>query len=219
MSGIFYERFMATGVFPLYVAPWARDHMFKSRGPSEPSRLQYLRNADSELGEAIRFMAWRSAWAKWFASEQLANNDHKTTDEAHVMQIAASKVWYNLKHGQLELWGRRSRNLDYEPVPQSHWRSTSLHMIRDRLSLWHMVLVPNSVSEILPDGTVRGHDAAPTQRTAQQEEYDSLIVNSRQFEALWPLRDKKADKERKRLLKIAKEAGADRAEIAKLWRD
>jgi hypothetical protein len=80
-------------------------------------------------------------------------------------------------------------------------------MIRDKLSLWRMVLVPTGVSEILPDGT------------AQLEQYDSLIVNSRQFEALWPLRDKKADKERKRLLKIAKKAGADRAEIAKLWRD
>jgi hypothetical protein len=47
-------------------------------------------------------------------------------------------------------------------------------------------------------------------------DYDSLIVNSRRFETLWPATDKEMDYKRKRLLKQAKRAGAAPTEIAKL---
>ena len=45
-----------------------------------------------------------------------------------------------------------------------------------------------------------------------------MIVSARQFENLWPRKDKIADAKRKILLKKAKKAGADPAEIAKLAR-
>jgi hypothetical protein len=54
------------------------------------------------------------------------------------------------------------------------------------------------------------------QRTDRLATYDSLIINSRQFEKLWPRKDGATDLARKRLLKKAKKAGAATAEIAKL---
>src|SRR5690348_10162832 len=32
-------------------------------------KLHYLHNVDSELGSAVRDMAWHSAWGKWYAAQ------------------------------------------------------------------------------------------------------------------------------------------------------
>jgi hypothetical protein len=164
--------------------------------------LAYLHAEDSELGSAIRDMVWCSAWGKWFAAQYLANNNHHPANEEHVMQSAASIVHDALMDGQLEARGRKPGQMDYEPIPRTHWRSTALHMIPDKRSLWKMILIPTGGAEIHPDGTVVGHD--------------SLIVSARQFEKRWPRKDRKTDAARKRLLKTARKAGADPAEIEKL---
>jgi hypothetical protein len=82
-----------------------------------------------------------------------------------------------------------------------------------------MILIPAGGAEFCPDGTVVGRDPAAVQRTDQLAVYDSLIVNSRQFEKLWPREDKEIDAVTQRLQKKAKKAGADPAEIAKLSRE
>jgi hypothetical protein len=82
-----------------------------------------------------------------------------------------------------------------------------------------MVLLPRGGAESQPDGIVIGRDKAATQRTEHLAEYDEFIVNSRQFEKLWPRKDKKTDAARKQLLKKARKARADPAEIEKLSRE
>jgi hypothetical protein len=178
--------------------------------------LGYLRDEDTELGAAIRDMVWGSAWGKWFAAQSLADRAPRSINEQFLMGTATSLVLNALTDGRLEVRGRKLGQLDYEAIPQTHWRSTALHMIPDNRSLWKMVLIPRGGAEITPDGKVIGRDKKAVQRTDQLATYDSLIVNSRQFEQLWPGKDRKIDTARKRLLKKAKKAGADPDEI-KNW--
>jgi hypothetical protein len=185
----------------------------------EPAPLDYLHDEDSELGSAIRGMVWRSAWGKWYAAQHLATNNHHPASEEHVMQIATSLVHNALMDGRLEAHGRKPGQLDYEPIPRTHWRSTGLHMIKDNRTIWKMILIPAGCFEIHPDGTVVGHNQEAVRRTDRLAVYDSLIVGARQFEKLWPRKDRKTDIARKRLLKTAKKCGADSAEIEKLSRD
>lgn len=178
--------------------------------------LGYLSSEDAELGPAVRDMAWRSAWGKWFASQHLGSSNKANE---LIMHAATHIVQDALTDGQLEVRGRRPGQMDYEPIDRTHWRSTGLHMIPDSRSLWKMILIPRGGAEITPDGKVIGRDQEAVQRTDRLATYDSLIVNSRQFEKLWPRKDGATDLARKRLLKKAKKAGADPAEIAKLSQD
>src|ERR1700730_223671 len=191
-----------------------RQHFSRQLQP--PAKLEYLHSEDSELGGAILAMVWRSAWAKWFAAQYLATNNHNPASEEHLMQIATSIVHDALMDGQLEAQGRKPSQLNYEPVPRTHWRSTALHMIPDRRSLWKIILIPTGGAEIYPDGTVIGHDQKAVQRTEQLKAYDSFIVSARQFEKLWPRKDRKTDDARKRLLIKARKVGVDPTEIEKL---
>jgi len=192
----------------LIQGPWRR---------RREEKLHYLdMYVDSELGSAIRDMALRSAWGKWFAAQNLALNDHKPITEWHLMGTAAGVVQDEVTNGKLEVRGRKPGQLGYEAIPATHWRSTALHMVRDKAATWKLVLIPRGGAEITPEGEVIGHRKDTTERTKQLAEYDSLIVNSAQFESLWPRKDRGTDAARKRLLRQAKKAGADANEIAKL---
>ena len=134
------------------------------------------------------------------------------------METAAHLVTDALTNGELTVRGRRPGQMDYETIPQTHSRSTGLSMMPDGITLWKMILIPRGGAEIHSDGTVVGRDQNVVRRTDQLAPYDSMIVSARQFENLWPRKDKIADAKRKILLKKAKKAGADPAEIAKLAR-
>jgi hypothetical protein len=185
--------------------------------PPGPMRLGYLHTEDAELGSAIREMVWCSAWGKWFPSQSLAVG--AKVDERTVMGAATHLVLDALTDGHLQARGRKPGQMDYEAIPQTHWRSTALYMTPDSRSLWKMILVPRGGAEIHPNGTVVGRDPAAVKRTAQLQAYDSIIVSGRQFEKLWPLENARTDALRKGNLKKARQAGADPAEIAKLARD
>jgi hypothetical protein len=206
--------------YPLYEskALWKLSWGVK-KGAIEP--LQYLHHEDTELGPAIMMMAWDSAWGKWYAAQCLANSPKGTPNnrEENVISTAASSVWDGLKDGKLVAHGRKPGQLDYEPIPQTHWRSSPLHMVRDNATLWKMVLIPTGGAEIHPDGTIVGRDQPSVQRTSELQTYDSLIVNARQFEGLWPKKEKRADTARRVFLRKAKKNGADPVEIATLLRD
>jgi hypothetical protein len=208
------------GAIASIVAGVYLDRLIPRRFQAKPKNLEYLSSEDSELGTAIRNMVWRSAWAKWYASQYLATDDHRPASEAHMMHVGASLVLDALMDGQLEARGRNPGQMEYEAIPQTHWRSSALHMVEDKNTFWRMVLFPRGGAEINPDGVVvAARDAAAKQRTDELAAYDSLIVNSRQFERMWPRRDKEADAATKHLLKKAKKAGADPAEIQKLARN
>ena len=184
-----------------------------------PPSLAYLHYVDSELGSAIRDMAWHSAWGKWYAAQYLALNEHKPITDWELMGTATSVVLDAVTNGNLEVRGRKPGQLGYEPISATHWRSTAFHMIRDNATIWKLILIPRGGAEISPEGEVIGSNKEATERTKQLAEYDSLIVNSRQFEDLWPRRDRFTDRARRKFLKQAKEAGSDPEEIKKLSRD
>lgn len=66
---------------------------------------------------------------------------------------------------------------------------------------------------------VRFSGAATTRRTAVIRSYDSLIVDSRQFEALWPKNQRVTDRDRYRFLREARRRNLDEAEIERLTDD
>jgi hypothetical protein len=69
-------------------------------------------------------------------------------------------------------------------------------------TLWQAVRFPRS--EVDPE------------RIKKLLDYDSVIVNSREFEKLWPRVDKFTDNARKKLLKKARKAGAAPEHIERL---
>jgi hypothetical protein len=74
----------------------------KSRLESaRPAIESYLHDEDSELGSAIRDMATYSAWAKWFASQFLANNNHQPVSQRNLMAIASGEVLSALMDGKI----------------------------------------------------------------------------------------------------------------------
>jgi hypothetical protein len=136
------------------------------------------------------------------------------------MSMAASQVWGSLINGKLEVRGRLPGQLDFQAIPATHWRSTAIRMIRHNVTLWEMNLFPTGGAEFDAEGNlVRAMDSAAKDRTDQISRYDAFIVRARQFESLWPRKNPVTDKARKKLLKKAKKAGADPAEIQKLDRE
>jgi len=110
--------------------------------------------------------------------------------------------------------------MDYRPIPQTHWRSSALHFVKDNLTIWKIIIIPRGGAEISPEGEVKASDATAEKRTAEILKYDDLIVDAYQFEKLWPRKEAAADKGRRQLLRKALKLGLDRDEILKLsgWR-
>jgi hypothetical protein len=125
-----------------------------------------------------------------------------------------------ITNGNLEVRGRRPdpKQLGYELIDRTHWRSSSLVCVPDPFSILKIKLVPKGVVEVDRDGAiVRASDATAAKRTSLLD-YDSFTVDGYQFEKLWPARDKVADKQRRKLLWKARWRRLDRDEIARLSR-
>jgi hypothetical protein len=180
---------------------------FSNRGKSPPStgdpkENTYLgRHRDSEIDQAIFQMAHRSAWGRWFAAQHLANNG-TAIDDKYLMMIATSLVVDEAVNGNLEIRGRPPNGTEYEVIPKEQWRLAHLEVKPDLRRIWGISAVPRA-------------DVDPN-RIGRLLSYDSLIVNSHQFESLWSLSQKQTDAARKEFLKQARKKGADPVEIAKL---
>jgi hypothetical protein len=153
---------------------WVRRRRSATKGRTE--ELSYLRHKDTELGEAIRQMAWFFAWAKWYASQVLATNEHRAASAKEIIDTARFQVQEAILNGQLQVRGRKAGSLNYEEIPRTHWRSTGLMMVKDDLALWKLVLLPAGGAQIDPDGTVVGQHQPSVDRTSQLSEFDSFIV-------------------------------------------
>jgi hypothetical protein len=209
VAGYFIAAFLSI----LIAVYW--DTIIPRRWQAPRKQLEYLTHIDSELGEAVRQMVWRSAWAKWYSAQLLVNTG-KPASESDILHPASHLVTENLINGDLEVRGRLPGKMDYAPIPRTHWRSSGLHFVPDPRSLWRMVIFPTGGAEFTPEGTVIAHDAIAGQRTATMLTYDSLIIDGFQFEKLWPKREPVADKKRRQLLRQALKRGFDKNEILKL---
>ncbi len=200
---------------PLYVAPWAWDRLQWVVGREDATKgLEYLSHRDSELGDAVFKMAYKSAWGRWYAAQHLVNAG-KPIDE-QLLRIASSIVTDKITDGELAVRGRLPNEMDYQIIPQTYWRSSVLHFIKDPICLWKLLIIPRGGVEIDADGTIEATDAVAHRRSSLIANYDSLLVDGPQFERLWPTKDRVADKKRRRLLRRAQWRRLDKDEIQRL---
>jgi hypothetical protein len=198
----------------------ALDHVrwVASAAKAKPG-LSYLHERDSELGAAVISMARYSAWGRRYAAQHLVNAEVPIRDE-HLYQVAASQVMEEITSGNLAVRGRRPdpRQLGYELIDRTHWRSSTLMCVRDRFAIWKIKLVPKGTVEVDRDGAiVRTDNRTAAHRTALLD-YDSLTVDGYEFEKLWPARDRVGDKARRKLLWKAWWRSLDKNERARLSR-
>jgi len=105
--------------------------------------LSYLSNRDSELGPAIIRMARQSAWGRWYAAQHLAMSG-APIGLRHLFQTAAGQVMEEITNGTLEVRGRcpDPKQLEYEPIDRTHWRSSWLLCVPDPKAQWKIKLIP-----------------------------------------------------------------------------
>jgi len=192
---------MAWGGWPLALASARRlKQGIRWRPPAEDF---YFGNRDHELGQAIMVMAFDSAWGKWYAAQTLINSG-MPIQEPHLTHIAAHLVQTAAMDWKLEIRGRLPDAVDYVDIPREAWRLAALDMEPDPNTLWRTRVVPRADVD---EGRIN-----------DLLSYDSLIVDSRQFESLWPHVERQADTKRRELLKTARKKGLDAATIQALSR-
>ena len=205
---------IAVGV-PIYQAPAIWKYLRGAATTAELIPLQYLRHRNSELGPAIIEMAYKSAWGRWFAAQHLVSVG-TPIDMLQLLNVASFKVIEKIVDGTLEIRGRLPIEMDYEQIPQTHWRSSVLHFIKDPISLWKLIIIPRGGVEIDSDGMIEATDAVAHRRSTLLANYDSLIVDASQIEKLWPAQDAFADKKRRKLLRQARWRDLNKDEIQRL---
>jgi len=197
-AGVCFVAALGILVTPLALTWVSRIKLSRSCAGVEP----YLSDVDSELSTAIRNMATYSAWAKWYAAQFLANNNHQPARQHDIMNTASYLILDALMNGQILARGRPSGTIEYEDISREAWRLAAIRMEPHPNTLWRAVLFPRS-------------DVDP-ERIKKLLDYDSVIVNSREFEKLWPRVDKFTDNARTKLLKKARKVGADPEHVEKL---
>ena len=181
---------------------WRYEFRSSSVASTKIAKERYLGDEDTELGTAIHFMAMFSAWARWFAAQHLALNEHKPISESNMMYTASSLVLDAAMNGKLSMRGRPADSMHYEAISRETWRLVAITMEPHPVSLWKAMVFPRS-------------DVDPG-RVHQILGYDSIILSSREFEQLWPRSDRRHDRARMKELKKAKRLGADPQAIEKL---
>jgi hypothetical protein len=190
---------------------------FWDRAYPVAQQLKYLSGPETELGSSVIAMADYSAWGRWYAARHLVNAGSPITHE-RLYQVAASEVMKDITNGEITVRGRRPdpQQLGYEIIDRTHWRSSWLACVRDPVSLWRIKLIPKGGVELNDRGKiVRADNETASQRTSLLD-YDSLLVDSYEFERAWPRNEIAPDRERKRLLRQAIRRNLDANEIQRL---
>ena len=198
------------GLFPL-----VRPNYWKS-GVVEvipkPRTLEYLNNKDVELDWAIKLMAHKSAWGRWYAAQHLVNSKNQIGDQ-YLYNVASGVVHHKILNGTLVVRGRMPGKLDFEPIDRTYWRSSTFTFLPDPMSLWRMEIIPVGGVLIEADGTMKADHKPSEKRNAVIRKYDSLLIDAHEFEGLWPKNKALEDEKRKLFLKQAKKQGLDKQTI------
>lgn len=168
-------------------------NLLEKTNPSATGQVSnpYLSNVNEELGFAIFRMATCSAWGRWFASRYIADN--KSMPQEKIIRTASYAVLEALLDGKLSARGRLPDKVEYESISREAWRLVWIQMQPHPLTLWKAVLVPRT--------------GIPLGRVLPIMEYNSVVINSGEFETLWPRKDRKIDKAIKINLKKARKNG------------
>jgi hypothetical protein len=165
-------------------------------------RTRYLSAAETPLGHAMLAMSLRSAWARWYSAQHLANSGTPIEDHSLMHMIANTMVLNELVEGTLTVMGRLPGEFQALPIPKHYWQYRCFAVERDQATIWKISL--------------RDRHGVPKAREQNLPQYEDLLVNSEAFERLFPMRDAVTDAARKRLLKQAKQKNLPRAEIDRL---
>ena len=160
---------------------------------------------------AIERMAHKSALGQWYAAQILVTSGIPI-DEVSRLNFAASKVRDKILDGALEIRG--GIHNQYNAIPRTEWRTAILGFFPDRMALWKMRVTPGGMVTMESDGSV--HTDVDQDTIAHLLQFDSLLVDSYQFEDLWPRVESVADKERRQFLKEARKRHLDQDTIKDL---
>jgi hypothetical protein len=174
--------------------------------PQHGNSMSYLSAHDYELGPAIIEMAYRSAWGRWFAAQQLVTMG-KPIDERYWFQTAAGQVLDKLRDGDLVVRGRLRGQTGSEIIPETDWRDVAFYYFPDNRVLWKLRVLPREAVTIQDDRVI--HTDLSMETVSHITRYDNLLVDSRQFENLWPVTDQIADSKRQQFLKDARRRTLD----------
>jgi hypothetical protein len=208
---------LIVAAYPIYasLALWNFTASRFRRTSAKPL-LSYLDQCDSDLGGAIIRMARSSAWGRLFAAQYLVDSGEPIDMGYLLQQIASHIVMNEVINGTLDVRGRLPGQMEYKNIPRTDWHSSAFYFLQDQMTIWKMHILPTGGASIDHDGTIIAHDPAAKQRNDQIRNYDSLIVDAVQFEKLWPRRDVKADRLRRKLLWKARWRRLNKNEIKRL---
>lgn len=197
--------------------PLARPSYWKSINPvpQKPRALEYLGNKDVEFDSAVKAMAHKSAWGRWYAAQHLVMSKVPIT-ERYLLDIAASVVRPKIVDGEIIVRGRLPNQLAYENIERTFWRSSTFWFLPHPMALWRLEIVPVGGVIIEADGKMKASHKPSEKRNAIIRKYDSLLVDAHEFESVWPKIDDATDKARKVFLKQAKQLGLDKQTIKSL---
>ena len=129
----------------------------------------YLSSKDSELSTAIVLMVILSAWGRWYRQQ---SSDDSGVGNASTLGAACHLVLDAAMNEKLSLRGRPPGQIEYEPISPLVWRLAALAPQPDNAQFWEVRPVPRY-----------GVDPAQIARLLN---YESIIVDSKEFQGLWP---------------------------------
>jgi hypothetical protein len=194
--------FMALGVLSVALIQVPTEWFVFWRKKEEDS---YLPIPDTDLSMAVWAMSRTSAWAKWYRARNLADTA-MPINERSFMNIVAHVIGEEAVKGNLAIRGRSFDSKDWEAIKREDWHIAYLdiHPNAGQVgALWQVKIRPRFGINAEVIGKLFDYD-------------NRLMVDSAQFQKLWPRRDPTLDATRKQLLKKAKAAGADLDEIERL---
>lgn len=164
----------------VYHSWWNRQHRAASLAtqkdtasiakPNEVDQPSYLPYRDTELGLAVYLMVKRSAWGRSFSAQQ--PKPTYIDEERYLMETASLLITEEAINGNLVIRGRPPNGADYETIPREWWRLAHLDVEPNVIRIWRVFPAPRT--EVSPE------------RISKLLSYDSLIVDSHQFEGRWP---------------------------------
>jgi hypothetical protein len=141
------------------------------RPPKVVEPKMYLPDRDTELSSAVYLMVLQSAWGIWYRS-QFPDVASGSVHEMGFMQTAAHEVTQAAINGKLEIRGRPKGGTEYESISSAVWRLGALGVEKSKFTIWKVIPIARSNVD--------------AERIRKFLDYDSLIVDSQQFQTIWP---------------------------------
>jgi hypothetical protein len=170
---------------------------------SDAKQTRYLSGVEVGLQHAMYAMSLRSAWARWYMAQHLAAVGTSPLPEAMLLDIAAnSMVLDALVNGTLTAMGRLPGQIEAVSIPRHFWHYTCFEIKPDDRTIWRISL--------------RDRNEVPEERKRYLPKYEDLLINTEEFERLFPRNDPLTDAARRKLLRQARRKGASKSDLEKL---